>query len=154
MIRTFTIITLGIILLSFASKQLLPRGIRNNNPGNIRRNNIEWEGAQAVQTDPDFVQFVSPEYGFRAMARILRSYQQRGLTTIREIISTYAPSTENKTESYISFVSDQLDISPDSNIDLDSSMFDLIKAITTFENGLLYSNFYLSETIANGIALA
>ena len=136
------------------SRQHLPRGIRNNNPGNIRRNSIDWEGMQAIQNDSDFVQFDSPEYGFRAMARIIRSYERRGLVSVRDIISTYAPSTENHTAAYIDYVSQSLGVSPDEPLDLDTDMPGLIKAITIFENGTLYANHYDDKTIIDGIALA
>ena len=136
------------------ARNALPRGIRNNNPGNIKRNAIQWQGAEAIQNDPDFVQFESPEYGFRAMTRILRTYQQRGLDTVREIISTYAPSTENKTENYINFVAGRLNVAADQRLEVESRMFELIQAITIFENGTLYANFYKDSTIQRGIELA
>ncbi len=131
-----------------------PRGIRNNNPGNIRRTNTQWRGIREIQSDNAFVQFNSPEYGHRAMARVLRSYERRGLVTVRDIISTYAPATENKTEAYIDFVAKRLGVSPDAQLDLDVIMFDLIKAITVFENGQQYASFYDDATIRAGIALA
>ena len=144
---------LGGIVLTAVSRSSLPRGIRNNNPGNIRRTNDQWQGLQTVQNDPDFFQFSHPRYGFRAMARILRNYQRRGLTTI-EMISTYAPATENKTETYINFVTKKLNLSPDSEVNLNKKLFDLIKAITTFENGFRFISFYNDNTIQEGIALA
>lgn len=137
-----------------ASKPLLPRGIRNNNPGNIRLTNDQWLGMRAVQKDPDFVQFEAPEFGFRAMARVLRNYQRRGLTTIREIISTYAPESENATENYVRFVSDRLNISPEVSLELETVLIDLIETIILFENGPLFANFYSKQTIAQGVALA
>jgi len=130
------------------------RGIRNNNPGNIRRNAIQWKGMQAVQNDKAFVQFISPEYGFRAMVRILRSYQGRGLNSVREIIRTYAPATENKTENYINFVAGRLSVKPNDQLEVESRMSELIQAITVFENGPLYADFYELAAIDRGIALA
>jgi len=144
----------SLLLITLVTKRFLPRGIRNNNPGNIRRNNIEWEGMQAIQNDPEFVQFNDPEYGFRAMTRIIRSYTQRGLTTVRDIISTYAPATENHTANYIQFVANRLNFSPDSTLDINNQMFELLQAIAIFENGPLYANFYEPSTIKAGIALA
>ena len=109
---------------------------------------------QAVQNDPEFVQFTDARYGFRAMARVLRNYQRRGLTTIREMISTYAPATENKTEAYIDFVAKRLNQNPETEVNLNEKLFDLIKAITTFENGFRFISFYNNTTIQEGIALA
>ncbi|WP_086930240.1 hypothetical protein [Agarilytica rhodophyticola] len=124
------------------------------NVGNIRRNEIEWEGIQAIQNDKDFVQFNSPEYGFRAMARTLRSYQRRGVLTVRDIINTYAPASENHTANYIRFVARRLDVSPDQPLEVNRRMFELIKAITVFENGSRFENHYDDTTIQDGIVLA
>jgi len=140
--------------MSIAIKKNLPRGIRNNNPGNIRRTVDQWQGMSAVQTDSEFVQFVEPEYGFRAIARILRSYERRGLITVRDIISVYAPASENKTESYIHFVAQRLNVSPDAALNLERDLLQLIKAITIFENGPLYASIYDDNTIEQGAFLA
>ena len=50
------------------------RGIRNNNPLNIRRSTDRWEGARIEQTDKAFVQFTSMAYGYRAAWKTLESY--------------------------------------------------------------------------------
>ena len=132
----------------------LPRGIRNSNPGNIRKNSIRWQGMESVQTDAYFVQFISPIYGFRAMAKILTKYASRGLTSVRQIISIYSPSYENHTETYISFVAEKLGVPDDQPLNIEDNLFPLIKAITTFENGTKYENYYSDNLIQKGIALA
>lgn len=69
------------------------RGIRNNNPGNIRRGE-DWKGLvrDGQDTDEAFCRFVAPEYGIRAMVLILRRYRQKhNLNTISEIIRRWAP---------------------------------------------------------------
>jgi len=82
-----------------------PRGIRNNNPGNIRRNGDPWQGLAETQGDKEFFTFATPVYGIRALARTLITYQDRhGLRTIRQIISRWAPPVENDTESYVKAV--------------------------------------------------
>ena len=43
----------------------IPRGIRNNNPLNIRRSKDKWKGMRAVQSDAQFCQFESLEWGWR-----------------------------------------------------------------------------------------
>ncbi len=133
---------------------LLPRGIRNNNPGNIRLTNDKWQGMSPTQTDGEFVQFVSPEYGFRAITRILRNYERRGINTINGIISRWAPSNENHTAAYVKFVADYLGIAPNTELSLSLSIFPLIKAITIYENGYDYASYYSDATIQEGIALA
>lgn len=57
------------------------------------------------QTDGRFVQFVSLEYGYRAAIRNLWTYQKRyNLRSISQMISKWAPPTENNTSSYIATV--------------------------------------------------
>lgn len=53
----------------------IARGERNNNPGNIRHGS-KWQGLSAEQTDKDFCQFISPEYGIRAIYKLLQTYQK------------------------------------------------------------------------------
>ena len=147
-------ILVAFVIIAALTRAGLPRGIRNKNPGNIKRNNIQWQGMQQIQNDPVFVQFKAPVYGFRAMARILRSYKNRGLTTIRNIISTYAPSNENNTEAYTRFVANQLNVSTDVQLDIEANMLPLIKAIARFEVGPLFNTAYTDADIQEGIALA
>ena len=71
---------------------MTPRGIRNNNPLNIELGD-QWQGLAASQTDGRFAQFQAPEYGFRAAAKVLNTYQNKhGLTTPRQMISRWAPA--------------------------------------------------------------
>ena len=49
---------------------MLPRGIRNNNPLNIRRSKDQWQGLRAQQTDASFCQFETLEYGWRTATYI------------------------------------------------------------------------------------
>ena len=82
------------------------RGIRNNNPLNIRHSADRWEGARAEQTDKSFVQFESMAYGYRAAWKVLESYwkhfrEKRGQFTVGAIIGRWAPPSENDTEAYI-----------------------------------------------------
>lgn len=82
----------------------MPRGLRNNNPLNIRKGSV-WVGMQHEQKDDSFVQFVSMEYGIRAAFVLLRTYiVNRKLNTIRLIISRWAPASENDTDAYIANV--------------------------------------------------
>ena len=80
-----------------------PRGLRNNNPLNIRRSSDKWQGLSASQEDKEFFQFLCAAYGWRAAFVILTKsyYAKRGINTIEGIISRWAPSNENNTEGYI-----------------------------------------------------
>lgn len=95
-----------------ATKQQ-PRGIRNNNPLNIRIGNV-WLGEVKHPTDKSFEQFISMEYGIRAGFVILRRYIRRyGINTIAEIVSRWAPSSENNTKAYIAAVANRTLLDPD-----------------------------------------
>lgn len=92
------------------------RGIRNNNPLNIRKG-TKWKGLRAEQTDKDFCQFESMTYGMRAGLKLLINYVSGNnsahipFNTIRKVISRWAPPSENATEKYIDFVSRETGIS-------------------------------------------
>ena len=100
----------------------LPRGIRNNNPLNIRRSKDQWKGLADAQTDRAFCQFKSLEYGWRAAFCLLTRtyYHKYRLYTIRTIIRRWAPPGENNTEAYIANVSRLTGIDPDEPIGIPS----------------------------------
>ena len=79
------------------------RGLRNCNPLNIRRvAGTTWKGQRDEQTDNAFVQFESIEWGIRAAFVLLRTYSTKyHANCIRDIISRWAPPSENDTEAYI-----------------------------------------------------
>ena len=85
----------------------IPRGIRNNNPLNIRRSKDKWKGMKALQSDAQFVQFESLEWGWRAAFWLLTRtyYHKYRLFTIRAIVTKWAPAIENNTKAYIANVS-------------------------------------------------
>ncbi|MBO4462672.1 MAG: hypothetical protein J5797_00565 [Prevotella sp.] len=104
------------------SKQ--PRGLRNNNPLNIRRTGKDqWKGLAEVQNDRSFCQFKSLEWGWRAAFYLLTRtyYHTHRLYTIRGIISRWAPPQDhNNTEAYIRNVSRLTGIGPDEPIGIPS----------------------------------
>lgn len=81
------------------------RGIRNNNPANIRRG-CNWKGLAEKQTDKEFCQFVTMTWGVRALLVTLHTYVvKHKLHTIRQIIKRWAPPQDgNATNRYIEFV--------------------------------------------------
>lgn len=119
-----------------------PRGIRNNNPLNIRKGN-KWKGERPVQTDRSFEEFVSMEYGIRAGFVILRKYitGYGGLTqkfnTIDKIVRRWAPPTENATQKYIDFVAKDMGISANQTISFTNKalMVNLVYAMIFVECG-------------------
>ncbi len=116
-----------------------PRGLRNNNPGNIRLSNTDWEGKvpNKDNTDGSFEQFTTKAYGVRALILLLRTYYSKhGLKTITGIIKRFAPSNENHTENYIKFVSDKTGYGKTEELTWSKEMVKkLVKAICHLENG-------------------
>lgn len=113
------------------------RGIRNNNPLNIRRGQ-RWQGLIEPQTDPAFCQFVAPVWGLRAGFIILRRYiQVYHLNTITGIISRWAPDSENNTLAYIKYVSNVTQIDPLAPISTGSKMklCSIVAAMSAYECG-------------------
>lgn len=134
-------------------EQKLPRGIRNNNPGNIRWGS-DWKGLKkdGKQLDPSFCVFKSPVFGIRALAKVLINYKKiHGLNTVRQIVSRYAPPNENQTKAYVQSVAKQLGVYPDSIIDIEERgvLTVFIKAVIRMENGIQP---YSDETIQQGIS--
>ena len=122
----------------------IPRGFRNNNPGNLRITGMAWQGKVPVEqnTDKAFEQFVSLEYGLRAMIVVLRTYiKRKGLDTIEKIIPVYAPATENDVEAYIQVVSLISGLQRDAVIDFTyDDMHRLVHAMVYHENGRALPN--------------
>lgn len=112
-----------------------PRGIRNNNPGNIEAG-IGWKGE--VGTDGRFAQFATPEHGIRALAlNALTSQRVHGNDTVLELIDRWAPPTENNTVAYAAKVAQALGVGVDDPVDLSNPQ--TLQAFTTaviqHENG-------------------
>lgn len=117
----------------------IPRGIRNNNPGNIDRGNSKWQGLAADQTgDSRFAVFKDATWGIRALAVTLITYQDKHkIETIRGIINRWAPPVENDTNAYVNAVALACDVSADEAVNVHnySVMCPLAEAIIRHENG-------------------
>lgn len=113
-----------------------PRGIRNNNPGNLVSTNEPWQGQDGA--DGRFCIFDSPESGIRAMARVLIAYQKKhNLRTVGDMIHRYAPPHENKTDCYAESVAAALGVEVDAAIDVTKyeTMLPMVERMITIENG-------------------
>jgi hypothetical protein len=132
-----------------------PRGIRNCNPGNIRHGD-NWDGLHPYSTelDPSFCVFISPQYGIRALCKILRNYNKLyGINTIQGIINRYAPPNENDTSSYAKHVAKKLGVKPTEPVDVihPDVMYLLLTAIILHENGIQP---YSYDTLQEGMKMA
>ncbi len=116
----------------------MTRGLRNNNPGNIRKGGDTFQGEKLPSSDPAFKQFTTMPYGYRAMFVTLATYIGKGFNTIEKIISRWAPSNENNTDGYIKNVARMSKVTKTKV--LTTSDGQLIKAIVAamsyVENGL------------------
>lgn len=105
-----------------------PRGLRNNNPLNIRRSPSKWLGEVDIlsgRQDATFCQFSSLACGYRAAAKLLQTYQTKyKLCALSQIIGRWAPPNENNTRAYATRVAQQMTkelgepISVDSPLDI------------------------------------
>lgn len=127
-----------------ASKSV-PRGVRLNNPMNVKRSGAwqSWDGVSAQQPDPIFASFDTPERGIEFGSQVLLGKQVKyNLRTVAKIIGDpahgYAPASENNTSEYVATVSKALGVSPTQPLDLvrDRPLFDkLVNAVLAVESG-------------------
>jgi len=129
----------SVATLSYLGQNNLPRGMRNNNPGNIRISSNTWKEKLPIgqNTDGAFEQFRAYVWGIRAMILNLRSYFNSGTNTIRKIITKWAPSSDgNDTDAYINTVSAQTGLAPDQVLTFDrGTLQKLVRAMAYVENG-------------------
>lgn len=125
--------------LTYLGNLIMPRGMRNNNPGNLVRTNIPWEGKipHDKSTDSKFEQFNYYWQGVRAMLKdMINDMTQDGDNTIRKLIYRYAPPMENRTDDYIAFVSNESGYDADETLDTQATtLYRVSRAMGLFENG-------------------
>lgn len=118
----------------------IPRGIRNNNPLNIRFSEYnEWLGRVSKdKSDNSFEEFIHLYYGIRAGIILLRRYIERGINTPRLIIGHWAPSNENDTQKYIENVCEWTNLPADKKLNWEkpTDMIPLISAMMRMECGV------------------
>lgn len=136
----------------------IARGVRNNNPGNIDYNKAnQWQGQLGLEVGvpkPRFARFDSPENGLRALGRLLQTYQSKhGLKTVKQIISRWAPSTENDTEAYVRSVEKRTGTTPGAEVNMKDPkvLRGFMEAIVIHENGY---NPYTDAIYAEGVRRA
>jgi hypothetical protein len=130
-----------------------PRGLRNNNPGNVMKGGDAWQG-EVQGNDPRYATFASPEAGIRAMGKTLLTYQDKhGLNTVEGIIARWAPATENNTVAYAATVAKEMGVKPGDALNLHDgdTLAKLTRAMIRVENG---SQPYTDQQIATGLAAA
>lgn len=117
-----------------------PRGIRNNNPLNIRyveKNN--WQGRVHIKRDFQFEEFTTMYYGYRAAFLIIHKYMTLySLRTPFQICARWAPIGDNNNPSaYAKFVCNRMGCGLNDELDFRDplQMIRLAAAMTEMENG-------------------
>lgn len=133
------LITLAAVAIMVHKVRPQPLGLRLNNPGNLKewhRDGSDWLGEHPRELNDKFEEFVAPEYGIRAMGRVLKNYEALyGLRTVNSIIGRYAPASENHTRAYADYVADRLGLAPDQEFSVAARLPEMVEAIIYFEQG-------------------
>lgn len=141
---------------SFLNVKNAPRGIRNNNPGNLVLTAINWQGKipAGQNTDGHFEQFQDIYHGIRAMATDVINDIAKGKDTIAQLIAEYAPASENNTTAYIQKVASDTGINAHAKIPRNLETIQrLITSMIAMENGSAYRAFIDQEDINQGISM-
>jgi hypothetical protein len=139
----FAVVIIILLLMKKPINKLLTRGYRNNNPFNIRKT-FDSKGNQTFWpheikgNDKAFKTFDTMIHGYVEGFRLLLEYKSKGFDTVNKIISRFAPTNENDTESYINDVSIQAGIDKNEPVNFhDELQFkNLVAAISFHENGI------------------
>jgi len=152
-LKTKVMLILALGALFMLSKELLPKGFRNNNPGNIRHNAAnDWLG-QTGFDDTGYAIFSHVNYGIRAMGKVLTTYHfSYGINTALGVAYRWAPPSDNNpTNNYTDFIVDKLELDFTSErFSIIERLPELVAAIIEFENG---SNPYSQDFIKNALAI-
>lgn len=124
-------------LVALYERQSLPRGLRNNNPGNIEDGGFAKGLPGYKGSDGRFAVFDTIESGEGAQRALLQSYGRRGLNTVEGVVGRWAPSSENDTAGYARFVSNRMGVDPRAPLDMnDTATLDRLRlAMAEQENG-------------------
>lgn len=115
----------------------VPRGIRNNNPGNIEwiaDAKRRWRGM--IAQDGRYGIFDTAQNGIRAIGGELSAAIRKNQHTVADVIAEWAPPNENNTNAYIDAVAKALGVAPHQRIDIYSNKPKLALAIIRHENGM------------------
>ncbi|MBD3768318.1 MAG: structural protein [Gammaproteobacteria bacterium] len=133
-------------IVAYSKWKKMPLGIRNNNPGNLRDNGINWNGR--IGNNQGFVVFDTMQNGVRAMTLDITSDYRRGMNTIRKLVTEYAPASENNTTAYVNSVAAKVGLNPDAPIvPLEAYLHDLIDAMIYHENGRTIADYDLYKGV-------
>jgi len=132
------------------------RGLRNNNPMNLRPSNFTYLG-QVGKDSAGHAIFSDVTFGIRAgVLELYTNYFKHGFKTLYQMISDFAPASDgNNVQAYVNFVSKKTGIPGNVDIKLSGSNIEaLIKAFTEQEVGSRYAAMISNQDIVKGINAA
>lgn len=147
----------GAVLAYFGGKAMIPRGIKNNNPGNIRYTGTKWKGlADPPSDEKGFCRFVDTFHGLRALCINALSIYQKGARSLLDFTTAWAPSSDgNEPEEYARFLATRTGTeSPRVRFPFTdkAKLAGLAKAVTSFENGMNpYTNHYFEDAATEAL---
>lgn len=140
---------------SYLNNASLPRGIRNNNPGNLVRSSNAWVGKipYSQSQDTHFEQFFELRYGIRALMRdIYNDVTRKNKGSVIELITEFAPEFENNTSAYINTVIKTVGFNVIGEL-TQEKMIALCKAIVLVENSPSYSKYISDKDYNDAISI-
>lgn len=136
-----------------ADKVLNTSGYKGCNPLNVRASSDKWKGSIG-SSDNGYVIFSTPMDGIRAAATVIKNYGTKyGINTVRDIVSRYAPASENPTDDYIANVCKDTGYQPDEKLDMKNPEV-LKKLVTAMMKQEIGDVPYSDETINEGVQRA
>lgn len=136
-----------------SDKVLNTSGYKGCNPLNVRASSDKWRGSIG-QSDNGYVIFSTPMDGIRAAATVIKNYGTKyGINTVRDIVSRYAPASENPTDDYIANVCKGTGYQPDEKLDTKNPEV-LKKLVTAMMKQEIGDVPYSEETINEGVQRA
>lgn len=136
------------------SNKKLSRGLRNNNPGNLRKSAVKWAGKVDNPNDTAFESFDTMSNGVRAALRNAFTHWNRGKDTIKELITVWAPPTENNTSAYVAKVAKSAGILPVKEFAFgnNETTAKIMYAVFLHENGPQAKNYITLENVQGHLA--
>lgn len=135
-----------------------PRGIRNNNPFNLEKENApKWQGLSVSQADPRFCVFDTAIYGIRAgMRDLIAAQDDHELRTVNTIMQRFAPPGDNDTKAYVEAVCAHMGVGGDDILDMHaySDLRSMSEAIIEHETGAVWTTWYNEAQMVKAAVLA
>jgi hypothetical protein len=135
------------------------RGLRNNNPFNMVKTSIAWQG-KVIGNDSRFETFATVEQGIRAgIIDIVGDMAKKGQNTLTKLFEAFAPRFENDTTAYINYVSQVSGIAPNAplltNGQIDAgSLAKIVQGIINKENGNEAAKVITPQILLSGVNMA